>query len=282
MHSLFIYFTIERHREALLWSAIVAKCDKNQDGIVTPDELREFIAPLGQIDGDSIAVPYPIRDIKTDELLREAGLSPTKEVRRCHFGAPDQHADLLRAQSFAEFSSANGYAFVWPEPQKVGHNDHWAHYDSAPQEHFCHMPLSCFGDRDNDQSSSDLFKRIAFEDVHCGDCLIPALLGQSGSKGLNAFLPSEEQEEAELSHETTHERDKNADTVTVLPLKKRWREIDFSIDAVKPPSETPRQFAARLLLRYQYVMVSRSSLVCCKHYRAHSVLLFNREKPTID
>jgi hypothetical protein len=38
-------------------------------------------------------------------------------------------------------------------------------------------------------SVDEVFKRVAFEDVECGDCLILALVGKSGSRGISAFLP---------------------------------------------------------------------------------------------
>lgn len=104
-------------------------------------------------------------------------------------------------------------------------------------------------------SASDLLKHVAFEDLRCGDCIIPGLLHKSGIKGLEAFLPKEEEEVPGYSSEHTHYREQTDASVAVLPLEKNWKDVDFSMKAVLPSSETPRQFVSRLLLRYNYVMV---------------------------
>lgn len=73
---------MERHREALLWSAIVAKCDANHDGIITPAELQAFLDIVGHREYDELVVPFPRRDVRTDDIAQAAGLKPPKEVRR--------------------------------------------------------------------------------------------------------------------------------------------------------------------------------------------------------
>lgn len=97
---------------------------------------------------------------------------------------------------------------------------------------------------------------MAFENVRCGDSVIAGLLAASGPRGFEAFLPQDEAPLAHNNEEFTKHRQGSAAPVSVLPLGKTWKDIDFSLDKVKPDGETLRQFITRLILRYSYVMVS--------------------------
>lgn len=88
-------------------------------------------------------------------------------------------------------------------------------------------------------SAFDTFRRFAHERRDCGDCLILALAGRSGSRGLEAFLPT-------------------TDPVDVRPG--RWtpsawpkdRTNDLLARAFPQPQTTTRADIATLLIRYSY------------------------------
>lgn len=89
--------------------------------------------------------------------------------------------------------------------------------------------VDCFGEdflstsiSAKDVSVDATFKRIAFEKPQCGDCLISLLVGQSGEKGLEAFLPPASSE----SSSTTGERGVEAQAIALDGRK--WSEQDFS------------------------------------------------------
>lgn len=263
IHNLSIYFTMERHREALLWSAIVAKADANHDGTITPEELRSFLNEVGSRDYEELVVPFPRRDVNVDDISREAGLQPPKEVGvKCLQSRPCAMHQLIQVtQSRPAFTSANGYALAFPDSQKLGHTKGWVEYTEERETTFCRLNMTCFGDFTSDQSASDLFKKIAFEDVRCGDCILAGLMAASGPKGFEAFLPQDDTALSYGYHEFTQHRKESSDHVAVLPLGKNWKEIDFSLEKVKPPNETLRQFVSRLILRYSYIMVGSCCLV---------------------
>ncbi|SNX82064.1 uncharacterized protein MEPE_00770 [Melanopsichium pennsylvanicum] len=113
-----------------------------------------------------------------------------------------------------------------------------------------------------------VFKHLSYTDVNCGDCLIHHLVGQSGSRGLSAFLPSAEQ----VYKGPTQDRAKHTNPVPHLPLTSVWNpsslEIDstyesetacFTVSCVLANSgygqNTPlRTFASQLIQRYAYTI----------------------------
>lgn len=131
----------------------------------------------------------------------------------------------------------------------------WVDYASPGPSRFCTLEVQrCFkisGSSDTPvlQDSTDLFKHIAFSQPTCGNCLMVALLGASGSKGLEAFLPPKE----DLAFGGSQMSSPISDT-PILPLSKSWRDADFTVQTNVPRDMTLRSFATRLLLRYSYVM----------------------------
>lgn len=107
----------------------------------------------------------------------------------------------------------------------------------------------CFGDFLNgaDVIAQDMFKRIAFDDWRCGDCLIDALVAASGDKGLSAFLPDAAANVTSASSPS--------DEPAHLPLTDDWVTTDFSVAAViqSPGTVHLRTWTEQLLSRYLYV-----------------------------
>lgn len=232
IHSLFIHFVIERHREALLWSAIVAKADANQDGYLNLDEFQAFLKSLGVSGHKSwYKIAQPRRHIDTSKLLSEAGIDQPRQTR-------------------FDYTSQNGYALLLSDHQSMGIH-HYPDYGKAGSGNFCTFDADhCFGGNWTTaptNSTSDIFKHAAFEIPRCGDCIIAGLLGQS-SKGLEAFLPPRSREGS--SPQQRFATKANAGETPVLPTTARYEGVDFSLGSVLPAGDTAREFVTRLLLRY--------------------------------
>lgn len=104
--------------------------------------------------------------------------------------------------TFYQFSSADGFAYtnihtppgrsrsagpIWPMlANEAGRTDPICtlYFDQ------CFEPEFLSAASETDMSVLDTFRRIAFAQPECGDCIIALLVGKSGPRGLEAFLPS--------------------------------------------------------------------------------------------
>lgn len=152
-------------------------------------------------------------------------------------------------ETTTEFSSHDGYAFLGLEAKLpfVYSSKEWPASPltaSPSSDPVCELDVrSCFGDKfssldEGEVDVSSVFKRVAFEQTQCGDCLIALLVGKSGVRGLEAFLPEED------ADADTHEM-----PVITLPgsMRIRWQDVDYaaipggpgtSRQKVRPPSST--------------------------------------------
>jgi hypothetical protein len=130
------------------------RADADADGIFSPAERRTLIDGL---ESGKITVG-----------LREGGSAHWIELNLQRTG--------LEAPKETEYDwlSSDGYPLI-NTVQKGTETQH------------CKIDVSkCFaGD-----SVIEVFKRVAFEQPECGDCLIAHLISRSGSTGLSAFLPA--------------------------------------------------------------------------------------------
>ncbi|KAJ8296782.1 3-O-alpha-D-mannopyranosyl-alpha-D-mannopyranose xylosylphosphotransferase [Rhodotorula toruloides] len=240
-------YIIERHREALLWSFLVARTDADHSGAYSASERGALLVDLGVDPAEApqcplIAVPRPRRD--TVRALAED---------HAKAGLPNP------LETTTEFSSHDGYALLGLETKMpfVYPSREWPALplSAAPSsDPICVLDIkSCFGDDfvsldERKVDVSTVFKRVAFEQTHCGDCLMALLVGKSGSRGLGAFLPEEEEavEVAEMP-------------VVTLPgsIKTRWQDVDYAAPLDGPG--TLRQKAAALIQRYSYTLCSSPS-----------------------
>jgi hypothetical protein len=240
-------YVVERHREALLWSFLIARSDRDGSGTYSAAERRTLLTEIGftekQSNGSLLVVPEPIRQLKNEvgETLTKAG-----------FGAP-----LSTHYSFTSHES--GYAYSWlkgrPVLTKAGsyvlvnkmhpppENHGWPHYrpgDNWENHIACTLDLlDCFGAdfmaKGGDMVSVQVtFKRLSFEKPQCGDCIISSLLGASGRTGLSAFLPPS----------SPSPRRSNR---VALSMSKNWRDAEYD-------SNGGRARAVSLLQRYSYVL----------------------------
>jgi hypothetical protein len=240
-------YIVERHREALLWSFLVARSDKDNSGTYSALERRILLAEIGFTDKQSgsplLIVPEPIRlpDYEVEATLQKGGLD----------------APLATHYSFTSHESGYAYNWLGGRPVLTGSgsyvvvnkfhpppaNNGWPHYrpgDNEENQIACTLDtLDCFGDdfmgEEHDMVSvQDVFKRVSFEKPTCGDCIISSLLRASGRKGLSAFLPPPSQN-TQLSERVA------------LSMSKNWTDAEYD-------TRGGRARAISLLQRYSYVL----------------------------
>jgi hypothetical protein len=265
------WYIVERHREALLWSWAVAKW-AGTDDIISPAMKERMWTELA---GET---PSPGSHIKVHVPIR----SPVEDVETF----AKANIDIPTSTEYS-FSSKDGYAlsyldsmWFWNRPRhgypdltrglvqlEGGRNDttglHGETY-FAKDPNFrpataCSISRSyCFGSASKDESASTFFKRIAFEQPECGDCIITALIDVSGVAGIDRFLPA-------ASVPLPSGGSFNGPTTPPhLPLTSDWETTDFSLahSVTKESSRssmTLRTWCARLIQRYSYVLGSTSS-----------------------
>ncbi|GAA5862968.1 hypothetical protein JCM1840_002342 [Sporobolomyces johnsonii] len=248
---LYTMYTIEKHREALLWSFLVARSHPSLTGAYTPSEREALLSSLGYdspVTPPSLSVAAPRRNslAALHDGYSSTGLSLPKET------------DL-------EFTSLDGYAFFGLDagaPGVPAHKTGWPSFNSngvdassSDDEPVCTLDLTtCFGeefldvDGGGDVSVQDTFRRVAFERPQCGDCLIALLVGRSGDKGLEAFVPppSEEDDDDEEQEETP-------EVNAVGTSGTKWWEVDFDT-RLSGKQGSRRRRATSLIHRYAYTI----------------------------
>ncbi|GAA5902129.1 hypothetical protein JCM6882_006708 [Rhodosporidiobolus microsporus] len=241
---LFLYtqYTVEKHREALLWSYLVARFDVDSDGFLSPQErillLTDFLTDNAAFHQDSASLysRTPCRSSllsipSTSSLL---GLLSPKHTK----------FEFLSSDGYAHFAADNSHG------ETIPHWQAWPHFTAGSDVGKglpCAMRLkSCFSEEFLNLDASapgvktgDALKRIAFEQPECGDCLIVHLLAKSGEQGLEAFLPAkgEEADGEEL------------EALTVATSGTAWQDVSFS---PLKSSLSRRQQALSLIQRYSY------------------------------
>ncbi|GAA6007653.1 hypothetical protein JCM11491_003913 [Sporobolomyces phaffii] len=250
------HFQLEKHREALLWSFIVAKSDLDHDGSLSSSERR---AMLDYLKADSVYLE------ETRSVYAQTPNRTTLDrLARAH---ADAHLGAGPLGSTVEFSSFDGYPFfaidntlepsvpkwsTWPTFATDGDSG-----SGAP----CVIPLdTCFSrpffdvgpnERHVTTSAVEVFRRVAFEHRACGDCLVVHLVAKSGPAGLEAFLP--------LRAATTV--DDNDDDDDQLPVEtiggsgKRWEDVEYEAWTGGSASSIRRR-AIYLIHRYTYSLAT--------------------------
>ncbi|KAF8127730.1 hypothetical protein K438DRAFT_2032918 [Mycena galopus ATCC 62051] len=200
------HYVIERHREALLWAWVVGKWARSGgrvlggEGMLGREEKRLMWAELGgEADEDSVVLKQATRGTKAElEVnMAMAGVQPPKSTTY-------------------SWVSMDGYSPNFRMiPTKID------------------LKRQCIGE--DAERAWNLFRRLAKEDLACGDNIITALIHNSRS-GLEAFLPTP----------SAHATKSSLDDPLILPLE---------ITAAAPPlPSNPRAFAVQLLMRYAHVL----------------------------
>ncbi|UZJ55677.1 hypothetical protein CBS101457_004997 [Exobasidium rhododendri] len=250
---LYTHYTIERHREALLWSFIVAKHDLNGDNKFSSKEAHRMLEELG-LGADTM--PTKERAHIVYHSTSPRGFTP-QEYRQAHSqaGVPEP------AIGEVVFTSLHGTVSTRDRvtEKRLHTADAASNMTSkSPPREACRLVQVCFEPlfKKRDEGPvrpSDFFKHVTFAHWGCGDCIIHILNNNAGSAtGLAAFLPSSDLHfppvAAQLSRSTKPQ----------LPLQARFETADYSLDGVAQAtnygSRSRLDFVVKMLMRYQYAI----------------------------
>ncbi|KAJ7179662.1 hypothetical protein C8R46DRAFT_1325404 [Mycena filopes] len=182
------WYTIEKHRESLLYSFIMLRADTNADGVLSPAERQTLISgleasnPKSKVAKVSIALREGGSQQWIDLNLQTAGLDRPKETEY-------------------DWLAADGYPLITTLQR------------DTPEAHCTIDVLVCFPPEL--AASLDVFRRVAFEMGGCGDCLIAHLINRSGAAGLSAFLPPPQAPSVP------------AEEAPGPSLARRWHDVEF-------------------------------------------------------
>ncbi|KAJ4290540.1 hypothetical protein N0V90_010757 [Kalmusia sp. IMI 367209] len=158
------HYTMERHREALLWSYIMLRSDQDDDGYLSWNEREKILREIAEGIGNDNPEQYRRRVYyRVADYHEEAGLEPPKvniEVLWTSLDGPV----MIRGLECDAFDTEDCLApgFSLPSSDSVARN-------------------SVF-------SSAAIFDRLARESPRCGDCLLQLILNRKRS-GLGTLLP---------------------------------------------------------------------------------------------
>lgn len=176
------HYSIERFREALLWSFIVSRSDINGDGYLSWPERQQILKVLepgmnmiAKVEASGAPVgASPSRDrmyYKLPELLQDAGLTPPKvnlDVLWTSLDGPE----TIRKVKCADFS-----------------------VDKCLAESFA-SPISDNKILNPEFHTSNIFSRLSSQYTKCGDCLLKMILASS-PRGLEPLLPDKSKAKSE-------------------------------------------------------------------------------------
>ncbi|CCO28096.1 3-O-alpha-D-mannopyranosyl-alpha-D-mannopyranose xylosylphosphotransferase OS=Cryptococcus gattii serotype B (strain WM276 / ATCC MYA-4071) GN=XPT1 PE=3 SV=1 [Rhizoctonia solani AG-1 IB] len=224
------HFVVERWREGLLWSWIIAKLGGKGDewDAVTSVQAWRELGGNHTTPDMTLIVDTPSRDSLSSERLAEAQAA-----------VPGAH---IKHSTEYSFTSQDGYPYTFLGDYGMGH---WPRFPT--QYMHCAIVFSkCFPTELS--SASDMFKHVAFKEPQCGDCIIQALVGASGRLGLSAFLPP-------MTHGAKNIEALKQGVIPHLPLVSDYRTGDFSLKAVVGDSTADvRLWTAKMLQRYRFVI----------------------------
>ncbi|KAL7625974.1 hypothetical protein AAE478_002743 [Parahypoxylon ruwenzoriense] len=197
------HYTIERFREALLWSFIMSRSDANSDGYLDWTErqhILEAVEPgwrlLGTKDSSKPAAQSPGREriyYKLPQILQKAGLQP-----------PKVNVNVL-------WTSLDG-----PETIRNIKCNNFS-VDKCFGDSFA-SSLSDSTSSNPDFAASNIFSRLSYQHPQCGDCLLKFLLA-SQPRGLEPLLPPRSS--------------KHHDREVIVKALKKYQHTVIDTDAMK-------------------------------------------------
>jgi hypothetical protein len=158
------HYTMERQREALLWSYIMARTDSNQNGNLDWAERQVIMNDLEQGMLNEGNTTFRTRIFyRVSELLEDAGLK-----------APKVNLDVLwtSLDGPATIRDIECYEFNVNECMAPGFSS------QSSDEHYVNPVFS----------TASIFDRVARQHPQCGDCLIKLILNRQ-VKGFGPILP---------------------------------------------------------------------------------------------
>lgn len=243
------------------------KLDIDGNGKLDVEEIKRAHKLMGT-DGTSditgrMRKRTTIRPESINESLVRASF-PRPETSKYIFSSMDGYSLSEPSSNFTEITgitSRNGVPRFWPLTKES------TEQKQRFKTNYCSVPIkTCWPELKNDEmmTANKVFTRFAFQEPSCGDCLIMHLIDQSGSAGLEAFLPSDNHTlllaQDEFAPQTTY-------TVPLsvpahLPLHTDWEKIDFSLSSISKLNHNQwkrRDFSIHLIQRYNYVVAKAST-----------------------
>ncbi|KAI1338183.1 hypothetical protein F5Y15DRAFT_407801 [Xylariaceae sp. FL0016] len=197
------HYSIERFREALLWSLIMSRTDANSDGYLDWTErqhLLDAVQPgweqLASNDESKPAVQAEGRDrmyYKLPQILQKAGLAPPKVNINVLWTSLDG-PETIRNVKCTDFTVDKCFG------------------DSFSSS------LSDSTSNNPDFTASNVFSRLSYQHPSCGDCLLKFLLASS-PRGLEPLLPPQDT--------------KHRDREIIIKALKKYQHTIVDIDAMK-------------------------------------------------
>lgn len=157
------HYTIERHREALLWSYLAIRSDPDKDGYLSWPERKQIIADLEEGLRNEGQSSYRFRHFyHLPEILEEAGLNPPKvniDIQWTSMDGPVTSKDIDCLSFDVNDCLAPGF---------------------SAEDSFTNTPVF---------STAAILDRVARQQPECGDCLLKILLHRT-RKGMEPLMPS--------------------------------------------------------------------------------------------
>ncbi|KAG8971643.1 hypothetical protein FRC05_010899 [Tulasnella sp. 425] len=253
------HYTVERWREALLWSFIVATIGGDDDQW-SEEQMRMAWMRMG---GDPKRRDLSVRRGRRRTVVgaNERAKEKTKVVFSSYDGYPYTGMGRSGFKEYPDFTS--------PDPSTRGNH----------QANRCTIQLTtCFTVPDpkgGTTTASDIFKNVAFRNPQCGDCILSALVTRSGETGLSALLPDPSRRfptrlargAASLPKRgpqraaAAEAAGGESNLVARLPVAKSWEAADFTLRGVAAQvgSVSVRQWVLQAIYRYRFAIGSTSS-----------------------
>lgn len=258
------HMLVERAREALLWTWVVAHVGTLDDGWGDA-EARQAWAELGGA--------WDVPEGGKREVEVRAGRRTTLERERVMTMLAQAGVPEGLGKTAYVFSSSDGYAYATLGTR--GQQKWPAFTPDAPEDKLPSCRISfrqCFPGHSR---ASEVFKHIAFRELQCGDCIISALMRTSGPLGLSTFLPSPDRALGSLAGKLPSlpfglsfpgaGSASPGDELTVvphLPLVDKWENGAFALrDVMGATGErNVRRWTLSLLQRYRYVIATTPAI----------------------
>jgi len=245
------HFVVERAREAMLWAWVVGRVG----GVDDRWSERE-----GRAAWEALGGTWDVRAGEKRELGVRAGRRATLEKDRVEKTLSQSGVTEGLGKTSYVFSPLDGYPYA-----DLGTKGQPSFPSSTPDipEHrlrACRISYEqCFAGH---SKASEVFKNLAFRELQCGDCVLTALVKNSGTLGISAILPPPDRTLGSLAGKLLSPILAGAADVSHLPLVERWEDGDFSLREVMGASgeRNVRAWTLDLLQRYRYVLGSTPSV----------------------
>jgi len=238
----------------------MSKIDTNGDGVLDAAEEEAAFRLMGT-DGVSDITGRMRKRITSDPKLIDTTLNavsfPLPLSSKYLFSSMDGYALSMPS---SDFEDTTGILYRDAPPRFFTEKKEKSKKSLRFSTDYCRVSIStCWPQGGEDVKTSDVFTLFAFKEPSCGDCLIMRLVGQSGSSGLDAFLPSDK--------DTVFPTQSNTSSVPLdvpahLPLGDDWTTLDFSLTTIASINRANwkrRDFSVALIHRYNHVIASASA-----------------------